>query len=934
MQLPTRHRSELPGRAAETAAIDGLLARAGQRDGAALLLHGEPGLGKTTLLGYAADTAAGRGFTVLTTGGLADETRLRYAALHRLLQPLQDRLAALPVDHARVLAPLLSPTGGTGDGGTDTAARTGTAAGGGRPGDALLRRLAALLDLLSGGGSGRPVLCCVDDADRLDPPSRAAIGYVARRLGGRPVALLATAGGEQALAGIPAHRLAPLDGPASRAVLAGRLPGRVPDRLVAALVRVAGGNPQALADLAGALTPAQRTGAAPPPASLPAGSVLRRAYQEQLARLPGPARRLLLLAGTGAGMRTGCLVQAAQLAGLDIAALAPAERCGLVQVTGDRVRFPHPLVRTIVYEAAPLAQRRTAQLRIAEAAAATGDCRRAAAAMARAAELTGEPGEAARRLVTAARYAWRAGCPERARRILRRVPRSAAEPATATTPVDPEGEWRLLAGEIELRTGAAAGLDSLLAAAAALAGTRPGLAIRALLRATEAAWFAGDHRRCREIAARAAALRRPDEPADQRQIQEYLAGFTALFTGDHRRAVVPLRRAVALAESLDDVVALVIAGAASLLLAEDQHAGRLADRAVEAARGTGYASALPLALELRGAAEFGLGRYRAAEGSCQVGWQAARTSGQANYAADHLALLAVLAAIRGDHPTCAQRLGELVVPPGVGSRCRPMALADWARAVLDLAGGRPAAAATRLAGIGDPATGHGQVVIQVLAAPWLVEAAARSGQHRQVTLAVLDLLERWAYSTQARLPRALVARCHALLAPRETGAAMAHYREAVRLHRPGEADFERARTELLFGQELRRQRRPREARAHLHQALEAFQHLCLPSWADRAASELRAAGERVHPALAAGTPAPGPAARPTRPDRRSGPRLELTPQQRQIAQLVALGATNREVAAQLFISPRTVDHHLRNIFHRLRIRSRVELAHRWSATGS
>jgi DNA-binding CsgD family transcriptional regulator len=292
--------------------------------------------------------------------------------------------------------------------------------------------------------------------------------------------------------------------------------------------------------------------------------------------------------------------------------------------------------------------------------------------------------------------------------------------------------------------------------------------------------------------------------------------------------------------------------------------------------------------------------------SCQDGWQAARTTGQDNYAADHQALLAVLAAIRGDHDECRLLLRELTIPPGAGALSRPTALSHWAFAVMDLASGRPADASARLAAVGDPATGRGQVVIQVLAAPWLMEAAARSGQDRQRALAVLDLFERWAHSTEAPLPRALAARCHALLAPRDSGAAVAHFREALRLHRTGDADFERARTELLFGQELRRQRRPREAREHLHRAVEVFRHLSLESWADRAASELRAAGERVEATRAAGD--------------------GLTAQQRQIARLVSLGATNREIAAQLFISPRTVDHHLRNIYHRLGVRSRVELA--------
>jgi DNA-binding CsgD family transcriptional regulator len=203
------------------------------------------------------------------------------------------------------------------------------------------------------------------------------------------------------------------------------------------------------------------------------------------------------------------------------------------------------------------------------------------------------------------------------------------------------------------------------------------------------------------------------------------------------------------------------------------------------------------------------------------------------------------------------------------------------------------------------------VVVQVMATPCLIEAAARTPE-RAAVLPALEVFDRWAGATANPGRRALSARCHALLAPPGSAAAEDGFREALRLHlantfTAGESDFERARTDLLFGQELRRRRRPRDAREHLHRALETFQRFGARSWAERTAAELRATGEAV----------PAPAARVT---------VALTAQQRLIARLVAEGATNREVAAQLFLSPRTVDHHMRNIFSRLGIRSRIELA--------
>lgn len=940
MHVSPRCAPVLRGRGREQQAVTDLLTRAAAGHGGALLLQGELGLGKTTLLGYADAAAAAGGFTVLATAGLADEAALPYAALQRLLQPILDRLPDLPAGQARMLARALAGDGTPGGG------------------EAGLARFTAVRGLLGTAARSRPVLCCVDDADQLDPCSREAIAFAARRLSGHRVALLATTAGTgtgsggsggRALAGVPTLRLAPLDAAAARTLLADLLPEPLPEPVASALVGLAGGNPQALAELAHCLTPAQRAGTAPPPASLPAGSALRRAYQDQLQQLPAPAQRLLLVAAAAAGpdvsgptgtatgaqppapgLAAGCLVRAAQRCGVDIAVLAPAERAGLVRTTDAGVSFPQPLVRAIVYEGASLAQRREADLILGEAAAAAGDYGRAAAATARAAELTCAPAEAARRLVTAARYAWLSGSPDQARRLLRQA-RPAAGAAGAgsgegagsgavaavAAEAEVEGERRLLTGEIELRTGAAAtALLPLLSAAATLAGHRRDLAGRALLRAAEAAWFSGDHTHDGEIAAQVAALRYADDPPAEQQLLECAAGVTATALGRPRPAASCLRRVLALVDQLDAVVPLVLASWASLLLADYPGGYRLACRAVESARDTGHAAALPVALELRADTEFALGRYDAAGTSCREGLRAARASGQRSYAADHVAMLSVLAAIRGDREGSRRWLRELVVPAGAGPLCRPVALSQWALAVGDLTAGRPQDAAGRLAAIGDPATGHGQVAIQLMAAPWLVEAAARAGQQQPVAAAVLGLFERWADRTHAALLTALAARCRALLAPRGSAAALEHFHEALRLHPEGECDFELARTELLFGQELRRRRRPRDARGHLHRALETFRQLALGGWAEQAATELRAAGQRIEH-----RPVPPPA-----PSRGTGGAVGLTAQQRQIARLVAGGSTNREVAAQLFISPRTVDHHLRNIFHRLGIRSRVELA--------
>jgi len=668
------------------------------------------------------------------------------------------------------------------------------------------------------------------------------------------------------------------------------------------------------------IRPAEHAG----PAADPAGP---------LARLPRPTRWLLLLVAADEEMDVACLVQVARAGGIDIAALAPAEQAGLVRVAGGEVRFTRPGLRAALYERATLAQRRAAHLRVAEAAGACAADDRACTALVRAAELTGEPAVAGARLLAAARHALRSGRPDRAAGLLRLSGAAAGRPPAGGVPGRGlarqlpaaatgagaraasryAGERELIAGEIALRAAAAeSAVDRFLAAADLLAPAgRRELATEALLRASEAVCYAGTHPRYAEIAARVRTLRQAAEPPRLELVFAHVTGFAAVFGGRHTQAAAPLRRCVELGGQLDDPSALLLASTASMLLADHPAAWRFAAAAVAAARVTGDRSTPPLALLMKAQAEYWLGRYPAAGTTCREGVVAATGSGHANYAADHLGMLAVLAAIRGDERACRELLGRQRIPPDAGHRCRPRALGQWALAVCDLAGGRPVEAAARLTALGDQATGEGQVAVQLMAAPWLVEAVAR-GPDPGRAAAVLAAFDRWAASAGGPVVRALSARCHALLAPRGSAVAEELFREALRLHGDGDSDFELARTELLFGQELRRRRRPRAAREHLHRARDGFRQLDLAVWVAQAAAELRAAGEQVVAGLGA---APGGCPDPAR----------LTAQQHEIARLVACGATNREIAAQLFLSPRTVDHHLRNVFRKLQIRSRVEL---------
>lgn len=302
-------------------------------------------------------------------------------------------------------------------------------------------------------------------------------------------------------------------------------------------------------------------------------------------------------------------------------------------------------------------------------------------------------------------------------------------------------------------------------------------------------------------------------------------------------------------------------------------------------------------------AEIWMGRYASITASAVEGLRLAQERGRPNSAGQHLGWLALTAAVEGDEETCAIRAASAIELAGAHGVCVAGALGNWALAHLDLAAGRHADAAKRLRATARAGGTSGHLVIRVMSTPLFVEAIARTGDRERAREA-LRVLDRWVGSTRSPDRRALATRCHALLAA--PGDAEEHFRAALDLHHQGFSEFETARTQLLFGSALRRNRRPGAAREHLHSALETFERFGARLWAEQARTELRGAGEAV---------------------RSHRPRAteKLTAQQYQIARIVADGATNREVAARLFLSPRTVEHHLRNIFAKLDIRSRVEL---------
>ncbi|MGI5161230.1 AAA family ATPase [Microbispora sp. CA-102843] len=914
----------LRGRDKESDALRALMDRARAGAGGCLLILGGPGAGKTALLDLAAAHAGvgapdEQGFLVLRTQGVSGETDLPYAGLHALLRPMADRLDApdpVPAADSRMLAETL---------------RTGSGTGG-------LALPAALLRLLQ--TAGRPVLVCADDLQWLDAPSREAICFVARRVRTAPVAVvLASAAPGTAPGDLPPLPLAPLDERASLQALDDLVPEGLPGDLRAALVRAARGNPLALAELAGSLTDAHREGSAPPPETPPRGGRLWRAHADRLRGLPADTADLVLLVAADPGIDAVTLVRAAESRS-GLAALEAAEIAGVVVESPDGgFDLADPILRHVAYAEASLARRRAAHRLLASlldsvsggehqrlrrawhrAAALDGppdrlaeDLVRALAAapkaaafpepfrvLERAAELTGQGEAKAARLAAAARHAWQAGQPQRARSLLSRIDTLAAG-------AEVRGRAELVRGSLELRAGKTdSACDTLLAAAERLLRTDREQAVRALVRAGEASYLAGDNRRFLAIARRAETLRRPDDDHVTRLALEYLAGMAATFRGRHREATASLRRVateVMVPPSAGSPSVLVWGGVASLLLGNGADALTLASRAVEVARAHGAVASMPQMLEILIQAQLWSGRYDAVAANAMDGLRLAQETGRATSGAQHLAWLAFTAAVAGDEETCALRAARAVELAAAHGVSVAEALGTLALAHLDVAANRHADAVNRLrtvARTGDP------LVVRVMATPLLVESAVRTGDMAQARDALV-MLDRWADSTRDPDRLALAARCHALLAP--PAEAGERFTQALELHRQGACAFETARTRLLYGGMLRRSRRPGAAREHLHGALETFERYGARLWSEHARAELRAAGESVRP---------------------SGSRSEagrlLTAQQFQIATLVAEGATNREVAARLFISPRTVEHHLRNIFARLGVRSRVELA--------
>jgi DNA-binding CsgD family transcriptional regulator len=897
-----------------------------------LVLRGGPGIGKTALLDHAAQAAADAGMRVLRARGVEHEAELPFAGLHLLLGGAVDRLAALPAPQRRAL-----------EGAFGLAAAP-------EPGDRLLVGL-GVLSLLAELAEERPLACLVDDAQWLDRASAEALALAARRLAAEPVALLLAGRDEHAgFLGLPVLEVGPLDEPEAAALLTGTRPCLSSGERRQVLATAAG-NPLALAELRP--RGPEFTG----PGAVTLTDRLLAAFAGRLAGLPAATRTLLLVAAAEETGELATVLAAAARLGAGLADLGPAESAGLVTVVeraagpglpgGVRraVAFHHPLVREAVHQRAPLADRLAAHAALAAvldpaagpgpyaaeerwawhlAEAAEGQDERVAAVLERvavrahergghaaaragferAARLSPAPADAVRRLAAAAGSAAQAGELDRAGALAERATADAADPGVRA------GLAQVLATVHFARGGFPTAFRLLVEGADAVAGADPGQAARMLFQGFHAAWYLGGEA-LDDVLVRLEALELPArDPVAP--LADYLVPVTALARG--RRPAAPLPDLIEVCTRAYERGARIPRDAlqvcgASLVAGVDEQTWRAAALLAGEARAQGGFGQLPTVLFYLAEAELFHGRHRDALATADEGLRVAGETAQHHWTGQLNGLLAHLAALAGDEPRCRAAADAAVAFAGGSGGATPEGgappgepWARWALGLLDLGLGRAEAALDRLAALaGGP---HAHHVSGTRCVPDLVEAAVRLGRPAAAR-EPLARFGRWADLTGRPWPRALVLRCRALLA--EGPAAEEAYRAALEAHDAQDRPFERARTALLYGEWLRRGRRKAEARPQLRAALEVFERAGAAPWAGRARAELDASGEAA------------PAAR------EPGVLAALTPQELQIVRLAADGHSNRDIAARLFLSPRTVGYHLYKAYPKLGVGSRGEL---------
>ena len=920
----------LHGRSAERGRLARLVDDAEAGRAGALVLLGEPGVGKTALLDELAASAGG--FRVLRTQGLESEAPLAFAALHRLLRPVQDVVGGLPAPQAHALRVAFGEDSGS----------------------AIEPFLVALatLSALTEAAESAPVLCLVDDAHWLDSASADALLFASRRLSDERLAVVFTArtasGGRFDPTGIDELQLGGLDESAAAAVVSERGGTALPPSVLKALLEQTGGNPLALVELPARLTGGQLSGTEPLPERLPLTDAVERSFLDRVRRLSSPAQRLLLVASADDSGSLRVVRAAARRLGTGAEAMTEAERTGLLVTDADAVRVAHPLVRSATYAAATGDERRAAHRALAAALAELGDSDRrawhlaasvdgpdvdaadaltaaavraerrgghaaAAAAFDRASRLAVDEASRARLLFDAARNLWLAGQAEAAGRAVSAA-RELADDRILRSDID------RLRGRLEVNVGSAAVAHRIFTQAArAVAAHDPERALEMSVAAFLLRVYDPETGRDSAMSAAVPRQARPDELAPREvTLRRMLEALAAEAEGRLPDALASLEAAVessrhipaeerpddrtlwtSCAGSEPDIVANL--GATAVHLGHDQAARDCYTQALADGRYSGAVTVVLYALPRLAFLQLASGEWEELLQGAREGVELATSIGQSPLAAGPLAWIALVAALRGDgdfeeHRRRAATAGDLHL--GVLTQL-VRDLQHWAAATVATNAGDHAGALHH----------HRTVRVPALRRLSAVERVAAAVRADDVATAQVELDELATYADASRLPWAQAAAEHgrALLAPAPRAAD--HFERALVHAASSGRIVDSARIQLAYGEALRRNGKRVEARVHLRSALTVFEQLNAEPLAARTAQELRASGETA---------------------RRRDPSTEtaLTPMERQVAELVARGLSNKEVAAQCWISPRTVAFHLRNVFTKTGITSRSELAHR------
>ncbi|WP_311318357.1 AAA family ATPase [Streptomyces sp. 840.1] len=911
----------LLGRSHECEVLDHVVADARGGQSRVLVLRGDPGVGKSALVEYVSQNAPG--FQVLRAVGVESEMELAFAGLHQLCMPLLGHIDRLPGPQNVALATAF----GLRDGGAP---------------DRFLVGL-AVLSLLAEAAEERPLLCVVDDAQWLDRVSAQALAFVARRFLAESVALVFAArhpafgAVDDPWAALSEVEVAGLRDDDARELLESVVPGRLDERVRERIVAETRGNPLALLELTRGLTTTDLAGGFGRPDARPLTSQIEHSFVRRIEALPYGAQRLLLTAAAEPVGDVPLLRRAAERLEIGADAEGAAEEAGLIEF-GARVRFRHPLVRSAAYRAAPPAERRTVHRALAEATApgvdsdrrawhrahaavepdeavaedlersadraqARGGVAAAAAFLRRASELTPDAGRRGTRAAAAAQASFEAGAHEVALELLT---------AAQTLPLDKAQQARLarLRAQIAFarRRGGEA-LSMLLDAAARMETVAEDQARETYLEALGSAVFAGHLGGpvgVREVAEAAAAA--PPGPLPLRPADLLLDGLAAWFTESHvdgshllRAALSAFRRA-AEHDDEDTLRWLWLTWLVAGELWDDETWHALTTRAVRSARESGALNFLPLALSYRAAVHVHAGEFaRAAE---LINESDDLTEVTGNSPLRYAPLL--LTVWRGNEDGAAELIRSGIQDVNTRGEGRAIGLAHYLLAVLHNGLGQyeEALVSAELGCRNDDLAVIGFTLME------LVEAGVRGGSPEAAAAALVRLEER-AVASGTEWALGVLARSRALLSDGRTADRL--YREALGHLGRSRVTVHLARTHLVYGEWLSREDRRADAREQLRTAYDMLHGFGAEAFAERARRELLALGESMR-------------------NREKDAREALTAQEAHIARLAAESWTNSEIGAELFISPRTVEWHLRKVFTKLGVTSRTQLGEAMSDT--